>query len=571
MITLEKFEHLIVASIAQKPIDVEQIGNKGERLDEWILSLSNVSKHQQYIQIKTVLSELLVSQIADSTRLELMARLLPFIERVIEQLRVDYIYEHQSLSDDRQSSINEVRSLYFLMILVYKNVALRAYHQLEHTPSGVASKSWFGDILGSLSLSGGNNKTTLVWSVYHMIRLYVCVLLEYALTYQRVPRIIWQQLNLWYWRAVQGGVATTQMDKMVKTAPKDCICNQYRQACIASFANFFAYRRQDILNAFKVLPLWVKHVDITFEAKPEFKVFVNLLGDHPPEIITPYATVNPYSEEFKCLFLDITRLIDHLKEAEQGKFVTADPQTVFESRLAKIVLIALQRRGDQDKTSRLGQRADLVVGMTSIFEAVTDGEKLESIIRQRGLPPEYHAKSDQEPISPIEEARIFSKSDNLARFHYRTKAVSYDMSQETFDDRGNDEILSASLLPVFGLFALRSHTSEHKNPWRLGVAHWVDRVPEGIEVDGRFLGRILVVAGVRLRKNDGRSQEFVHAFLIDGDGLNQQSTLVVPRYHFKAGDLVVMRIDAKEVGLRLERNLLSTDEIEQYEIVRLNG
>ncbi len=59
--------------------------------------------------------------------------------------------------------------------------------------------------------------------------------------------------------------------------------------------------------------------------------------------------------------------------------------------------------------------------------------------------------------------------------------------------------------------------------------------------------------------------------LIDGDELNKQSTLIVPRYHFNVGDLVLLRIDTKEIQLRLELNLLSTDEIEQYQIVRLTN
>lgn len=80
-----------------------------------------------------------------------------------------------------------------------------------------------------------------------------------------------------------------------------------------------------------------------------------------------------------------------------------------------------------------------------------------------------------------------------------------------------------------------------------------------------------MAGGVRLRKKDGRSQEFVHGLLVGGDELNQQTTLVMPRYHFKVGDFVVLRIDTKEIELRLERNLLTTDEIEQYQIVRLNG
>ncbi|WP_066804039.1 hypothetical protein [Moraxella oblonga] len=570
MITLEKFEQLVEANIVQKPVALAQIGAKGELLDEWVLSISNISKHQQYIQTKVLLSELLVAEMDDNLRLDIMVKLTPFVERIVGQLRVDYIYEHQVLSEDRQTSINEVRSLYFLMILVYKNVANRAFKQLEKTfANDKPTSGWLSGLLGNITGSSNPHKATLVWAVYNMVSAYLNVLLEYALTYQRAPKVVWQQLNLWYLRATEGGVATTSMDKLIKKAPADTICAQYRQACLTSFANFFAYRRQDIVNGFKVLPDWVKYVDITFEARPELKIFVNLHGNHPPEVITPYATVNPYSSEYRCLFIDITRLLAYLKEVQQGVFITSDVQTVFESRLAKMILIAIERRAEQDRTSRLGQQADFVVGVPSIFKEVSGGENLSSVIRQRALAPEYHAKPTIENIRPKETVRVFSKNDNLARFIYK-KPNSGDL---LLDDVENvqDEVLMSSFLPVFGLFALKSHSSEHKNPWRLGVAHWVDRVAEGIEVDGRFLGRILVAGGVRLHRNDTRSLEFFHAFLIDGDELNQQSTLVVPRSHFKAGDFVLLRVDTKEIELRLERSLLTTEEIEQYEIVRLNG
>lgn len=565
--TLEKFEHLVEANIVQKPVELVQIGQKGELLEDWILSIANVSKHQQYVQTKVLLSELLVAQMDDDLRLDIMVRLTPFVERIVGQLRVDYIYEHQVLSDDRQTSINEVRSLYFLMILVYKNVANRAFKQLEKTFANEKSGGgWFGGLLSNITNSSNPHKATLIWSIYNMVSLYLNVLLEYALTYQRAPKVVWQQLNLWYMRAVDGGVALTSMDKMIKKAPADTICGQYSQACMTSFANFFAYRRQDILNAFKVLPAWVKYVDVTFEARSDLKIFVNLLGDHPPEVITPYATVNPYNSENKCLFIDITRLLGYLQEVQDGKYITADAQTVFESRLAKMILIAIERRAEQDKTSRLGQQADFVVGVPSSFKEVA-GDSLAGVIRQRGLPEAYHSKPVADSLlRPKEVVRVFSKNDNLVRFVYKKHNRDLLIEEDV-----QDEVMLSSFLSVFGLFALRSHTSEHKYPWRLGVAHWVDRVGEGIEVDGRFLGRILAAGGVRLRKDEVRSLEFIHAFLIDGDELNQQSTLVVPRSHFKAGDFVLFRIDAKEIELRLERSLLTTDEIEQYEIVRING
>lgn len=562
MITLSKFERLVMTNIAQKPVQNMAIGVDGELISEWILSLSGMNKHGQFAQMQSVLSDLLVAQMSDKLRLSLLAKLMPAFERVVGQLHNDYIYEHQNLSAVQQQSTTEVRSLYFLLILNYKNIASRAYVEL-HQDDDV--DSWLKKIVKTLN---HDEKDTIVIAVYQMIGLYVRLLMEYAMTYQRAPRVVWQQLNFWYLRVAQEGVVHQDVHKVAKYLPNDTIHRKYEQACISSFVNFFAYRRQDILAVFKVLPTWASYVEATFEARPELKIFVNLLGNHPPEMITPYATVNPYSDEYQCLFFDETRLVEHLLEVKSGKFITNDAQSVFESRLAQMVLIAFERYARQDRIDRLGeQKAELLTGFSAIFKEVSGGRGLGEVINQKALMNTHQPKSVKEalnPAMPKEQVKLTSSSDTLARFNYTQKI------HDTHDDL-RDVVINQQFLQVFGLFAIKSDNSKNHNPWRLGIAHWVDRFADEIEVDGRILGRILLACGARLLKNDARSQEFIHALLIDGDELNRQSTLIVPRYHFKSGDMILMRIDTKELQLRLERNLLSTDEIEQYQIVRISN
>ncbi len=566
MITLSKFERLVMANITQKSIELPDMGEDGELLGSWALSLSGMNKHEQYAHIQSLLSDMLVANQDDKSCLQMMAVLTPTIERIIGQLRNDYIYEHQNLTDTQQQSTSEVRSLYFLMVLIYKNIASRAYVQLHQSDNADSplNDNWLKKLVKTVS---GDNKDSIAIAIYHMVRLYVQLLLEYALTYQRAPRVIWQQLNFWYLRAILEGVAYQDVQKFDKHLVQDSIHKQYEQACIASFTNFFAYRRQDILNIFKVMPSWTKYVHSTFEPRPELKIFVNLLGNHPPELITPYATVNPYSDEYQCLFFDADELINYLIEVRAGKHITSDAQSAFEVRLAKMVLLAFDRQAKQDRIDRIGEQGgQLLTGFSAIFHELSGGRELGEVINQKALADSYQPRSVQPPLAsphPQETVKITSKNDNMARFNY-TKAfkVNEDV-RESVPDR--------SFLQVFGLFALKSDNSKNANPWQLGIAHWVDRYHDDIEVDGRFLGRILMAVGVRLLTSDRRSQDYAYALLIDGDELNKQSTLIVPRYHFNVGDLVLMRVDTKEIQLRLERNLLSTDEIEQYQIVRLTN
>lgn len=561
MITLSKFERLVMTNIPQSATEPLSIGEQGEFMQEWVLSLSGLNKHAQFTQMQSLLGELLTVPMDDKDRLKVVNKLMPAFERLIGQLHGDYIYEHQNLSAVQQQSMTEVRALYFLMILIYKNIASRTYVEMHQGDDG---GSWFKKILKSLC----GDKDVLTVSVYQMMGLYVRLLMEYALTYQRAPRVVWQQLNFWYLRVAQEGLVYHDVHKFAKYLPQDTIHQQYQQACISSFVNFFAYRRQDILTIFKVLPTWATYVEATFEARSELKIFVNLLGNHPPEVITPYATVNPYSDEYQCLFFDATRLVAHLQEVRAGEFVTAtDAQSVFEARLAQMVLIAFDRYAKQDRIDRFGQqKAELLTGFSAIFQELSGGRRLTEVINQRALLDTHQPKSVKEALNPPlpkEQVKLTSRSDTLARFNYVQNL--HEHNEDVRDMSGNNNVLQ-----VFGVFAIKSMGSKSEHPWRLGIAHWVDRYADEIEVDGRILGRILLVCGVRLLRNTGRSQDFVHALLIDGDGLNTQSTLIVPRFHFHVGDEVLMRIDTKELQLRLERNLLSTDEIEQYQIVRMS-
>lgn len=562
MITLQKFERLITAPLAQKAVDLTYFDQTGTNLDSWATALSIKPKHEQYQELKTALGEVLISNMGDSQRLALMDELVIVIERVVGQMHGDYVYEHQSLSREQQSSIHEVRSLYFLMILVYRNIALRHQNVTLHH----SGKRWLSKLMPvKKSNAPTSDVDILTYSIHQVMVLGVRLLMEYALTYQKFPRVIWQELNAWYLRAMSLRVEHITIDELNESYPDTSIHDCYMQACGASFGNFFAYRRQDILNAFKVLPSWTKYFKTTFEARPEFRVFVNLQGSEPPEVITPYASVNPYSDEHRCLFLDLGDFVVYMERVSSGEYMDGTAQSLFEARFAKMVLLAFEQRTLQDRQGSTHERkSELLVGFASIFDEMANGQNLSSLIRERSLSADFHVKINASTIgmiAPKEIVNVTYKNDAVARFRFGKESKN---EQE-------ENLSTRPLLHVYGLFALKSPQSTNKSPWRLGVAHWVEKSEEGVVVDGRFLGRVLMTVGVRLRKQDGRSQEFVHALLVDGDGLNTQSTLIIPRFHFKAGDYVVLRIDDKEMELKLERSLLTTDEIEQYQIVRLNG
>ncbi|MDO4250006.1 MAG: hypothetical protein Q4C68_00695 [Moraxella sp.] len=575
MLAFEKFEKLAQGEVAQRPVEMALVGKQGEHLSAWQDALIHLDRYEQHRQLTVVLGEMVVADIKDELRYQILDKTLTMVERLVARLHSDYIYSPQSPALEQRSSVQEVRSLYFLLILAYQGIAYRAYEKIGHDGIGQEEHQstkphWFKRLVGALPSNVVRNGMTLdlmnpskrlfALSVYRIMGVYFKLLLEFALTYQKTPRSLWGRMNDWYLKSVMIGVENVHVSQLGDDLAHYSIHHQYVQSCLASFANLFAYRREDILNIFKLLPTWAKRTRTTFVPHERLKVFVNLQAATPPELITPYASINPYADNQVCLFFDTTELFHHLHKLQDIGKKQSDGGS-FESRLAKMVLLSFERKFDSSASigGTSEYLAQMQTGFSAIFNRLADDKSFAQLIHQAHLPSIYHPKIKQGGSRvPDEKVRVLTKSDLNVHF------ICGEL-RETLAEPAP----TRPYLPVFGLFALRSHQSTNKHPWRLGIVHWAEPRNDQVAVDGRFLGRVLSVCGVRLMNQDMRSQDFVQALLVAGDGLGQQTTLVMPRYHFKEGDMVMLRIDDKESMLRLEQNLLSTDDVEQYQIVRL--
>ena len=573
MLSLAQFEQLISVHIPPKPMPLASTGQKGEYTETWLNALMQLNRQEQYKQLHAMLSELIVADIRDQVRLEILDKISLSIERFAVNARNDYIYS-QSPTADQLTHTNQVRSLYYLAILAYQGVANRAYVHFTDNPfvatpkaSGNKLSNWLGK-LGS-SLNGnvvrngvslemvGGKKREFVHAVYRIMTAYFQLLMEFALTYERTPKRFWQEMNSWYLKTATEGVDKVEVAKFTKQPSDHSIYDSYIKACMASFTNMFAFRRQDILNVFRILPKWAKFLSTSFVSNTKHRVFVNLQDTLAPEVITPQASINPYSKDAVCLFFDFAPLFERLKQLEHQDPKTASQATLFESRLAKMVLLTFDRQSEIESGRTRQHHADLLVGFEAIFKELSDHKSFNQIIQQSKLDASFHPKSSAKlgEARPKAMVKMIAKSQTAVRFFYEYPEVMAPRTQP--------------FLQVFGLFALRSHSSNNSHPWRVGVIQWVDHEGSMINLDGLFLGRVLSVCGIRLVTSDMRSKDFVPAILLSGDGLSEQSTLITPRYHFKVGDTVILRIHSKEITLRLEESLMITDDMEQYRIARL--
>ena len=106
--------------------------------------------------------------------------------------------------------------------------------------------------------------------------------------------------------------------------------------------------------------------------------------------------------------------------------------------------------------------------------------------------------------------------------------------------------------------------------WQIGLIRWVESRDNIFEAGGRIIGFSATACGVRLETKDNRSQVFVPALLLSGsDKLGSKTTLLLPKFHFRMGDKIVLRIGTKQTLLKLSHVLINSDDFEQYDILKL--
>ncbi|MBS9778984.1 MAG: hypothetical protein KGV51_00005 [Moraxellaceae bacterium] len=555
-----------------RALKFSHIGKLGTDLKQWKVNLSLASTEQQYTEIELVLGEILIADIDDDKRMKIMLDMQSIIQRLISDLHSEYIHEPSGLSAKQGAFVDKVKSIYFLCALIYDGIYNRQI-EIKQQPYKKPKKISFQSLL-SLGQSFNN---LIQRAIYHLMQYYVYILMEYALTFEKTPDPIWQQLNFSYLYAVQENIAKTKIRNKDNIHNVDTINEYYLQACMYSLFRPASFRRQDILSLHKVLGNWAKKVTLEADVNSDSKIFIDLNSSSPPEYLTPYSKVNPYDENNICLFIHIDKLLAYLDEIQHANNINNTPS--FEIRLAKLAEYTLKQQQFKLRSeTRHPTREEVVavIGLHRIHYHLSGKQPFGKLINKSELPNSYHPKlhssldmTDYEQTTPI---ILLDKSTSGYRFNSTDKKAFDIKDGRTPPIAHSYTYQSGALLKVLSLFAIMPNPLEPNSTWQLGMIRWLDHQDNCIQAGSKLIGYSVTACGVRLEDRDERTRDFVPALLVAGnETLETKTSLILPNYHFREDDKVVLRIGNKETKLRLLENIQNTDDIQQYEIVRLTN
>lgn len=600
MIAQSTFTEYLTTPPKCQEITFSYIGSFGTDIKVWVNSLTTLTELEQCTQIETTLSELILAQLEDNQRLKLMKVMFVAIERLTAQMRKAYKYEIGQLKPIQLKQIEHVKSLYYMSILVFNGVIAR----LQETPApqnAIEEASW-----RRLIPRTKVPPNCLAIAVYWSMSCYQKLLFEFAIAYQKPPEVIWQQLNRLYLLTIKADIANVDVSRQILSKDANTVHLLYCQICLQGLMNLATFRRQDIVGIIRTLPQWAKHISATLFPKTKTRVFVNLGSDTGPEYLTPYTSINPYDDQYTCLFIELSSLLNYLESRDQSQPIEIEQgDALVERRLIDKTLSTLKyqflnRQRRMAPRFRVKRTATLLIGFNRIHYHIAGKISFGNLIHQQELLDIYLPKNIAKPQAADTMIEVAILDQSVTGYRFRAeqtvKVLANDQAQEEealphvlkLTDGPNSDWLSEAtnlgeqaidtkrfappVLQVMSLFAMRSEDEGCDDWWELGIIRWIETAKGRMEAGGKLLGLTATACGIRLENNDGRSQDFVAAILIAGsESLKTKSSLIMARYHFMEGDQVVLRVENKQTQLILQRSMLKTDDIDQYEVAKVIG
>lgn len=584
-----------------KSINLTKSFNKDEQhLLKWAALLPMQTEAQQTEQLEKVLTELRVAAIDDRQRLTLLNIVLEAANKLIAMLRQHYIYEAHAFNDYQLGYVAQVKSLYYLMIMVYDGVIQREITFLKDKKLQASNGLLQRYLTNEKALS-----ITLAIATYQTLLMYQKLLFEEALCYQKPVPYLWSNINQLYYMACQQQTVDIGLSSYITTYCADNIHQLYGQLCLHSLLNVRAMRRATVLMVQRLLLEWSEHLVASIEPQTETKVFVNLHSDNPPTYLTAHSAINPYDAHHDCVFIELAPLVTYLKSRRDT--LIEEGREGVESSLMNTVAITLSYRYIQPPLTlpirqSAKQQAHIITGFNDIHYRVSHEQSLSTLIAAKYLPEHQQPRYDTVPkklsantvsnntmlgvetfdsdnaLSDFRTLRLLPDSvepaisvsragENTPKAKYNSKKV-----KAIVEVAENDTLNSIAPPPLrtMSLFLLCRSENPASTDWSIGVVRWLNLDPAKPEVDWQVLGHQLIACGIRLQDRDSRSRHFVPAFVVgDDEQLQTPSSLIMPTSHFQVGDRVMMRINTKQKTLRLVRRLMMTDEFSQYEVAQL--
>ncbi len=559
------------------------MGNQGENLPNWQVHFNRLSYSEMYLEYQSVVNQLIHAQLDEKTRLALMNSVFKVTSPLFGSLKQTYHNATGFLDEEQQQALDMVLSAYYLAMMFYHSVWQRVAVQpiVEHK-KGLAS------LLGRPSET--LNDKIIQKCLHYMMSLLREALYEKYLGYRKDINVIWHYLNACYRLVAVNGWQNYQPSSSSlyagKTLPK--LHQIYSQCLLAHIINPYNCRRPDLIEIRAKSLLWSDQLIVTPEQATRPFLFVNLLGDEPPQLQHVGLNFNPFAKDSDCVFLNVEPLMTRLAQLVAKEPASQDSAAKMAIRNAKIALNNIKTTIEpptqfEDKQTN----CQAVVGFQQIHYMLANRSSLNNLIQAQTLPERLRPRNVTNQQLNKSTTVLLVGTTPTARqlthtFSYEPATVIHHSQHKR-----STEFHAISQLQVQSLIAIRQSDDPTKQ-WQIGRITKIQQSPMPsadnpklrrqaptinltIEAWVQLFGANVVPCGVRLQNDGSRPAYFMPALIIPKDQTFQRekTSLMMARFGYNVNDKLILRIDAKEVTICLTELLNLTDDVEEYAFARL--
>lgn len=416
-----------------------------------------------------------------------------------------------------------------------------------------------------------------------------------ALVYAECGPSFWHDLHGLYRFALENGFEQLAFEDPQSTQASHLSIEQlYLKALLLGTVRSNQLRQSDLSVVFGRIDEWVALAELApYTDTGEDQLAVDLDRDEPPVYITQFA---PPADTSNCRLLVLDKLLYHLSD-----LLSEDHKSHLSRDLIKHLLISWG-----SPTTRSFMRMDssdslaICLGLANLHYFAANGVEFEDIARGSSAPV-LAQEAEANPFLPAADMSRNEERD-IWNMPFRPDVGSAKLSLESIDSHiqqyqrqkhsdapkrqhDNYDIRAVNVSPGgYGLqwpselFARLSNgdvvgiRETNQTSWSVGIVSWMQRSGEAeTQLGVKLLGsRVIPFAAARLNHTEagGHSrQDYSRVLLLPAiKSIGQPATLIASQRMFREKQSLLLVHQGRECRVRLQRLLISTGSISQFEI-----
>ncbi|HEY4714195.1 MAG TPA: hypothetical protein VIH30_08170 [Aquirhabdus sp.] len=534
------------------------VGESKSEMQTWVASLSMLNVGETAKQLYTTLQELLILDIADSTRFELIEALRPAVYTIIESLSKHYINQNILLDERAERIAGLAQQLRVYAAMIYRTIAIRTSEDLQTQSFGLFAFSKKKVLLNLTAQA-----------IHRGLTEFFRLSAESKTLYLPVYKGMWLRLHELFQKA-----QTLELNKFALRDENQAygkiltIEQAYLRSIFMSACNTNKLRQTEIKKISQLSEIWVSLIRILPTPSGRDLFLVDTSIDAPPMYISQLKQINA-----SMYYIDVQELLSHFENlgGDQAKLLHPSEETLLSGSL-RLHLLQTLRAPAERGTERHPHNGviNLSLGLIGAHYQLADRQTFEDVIQI------------QEVLTSQDIPIIHPNSSHSIDLNFNTKdegTIRQNATRE-YLEAYQCQIINISLggycirwvgttpnvLRSGELIAIRENDDAE---WSIGLIRWVQQqLNSGAEFGIEILSQRGKACGARVIRHDGYSSDYMRTILLpEMKELNRTASIIAPILAFKSGHKISIRLGNEEVRAQLMREIVVTQSFSQFEFV----